>query len=203
MLDALVTTVGIVLFVVPGYVWRSAENYFAFVNRRVPWEQQVLGLLTRSFLALMPWMAIYHAAWRENWIKSETLSLVALIFATTIPIPALLGAITGLLRQRNRFRRLLRHVGFEVLERASIPSAWDYKFSALQDCWVILTLKNGSQIRGFAGGRSYFSSDPDARDLYLESVLTVDDNGDLNVNPQSEGIYIRLDEIVSIEFLKL
>lgn len=86
-----------------------------------------------------------------------------------------------------------------------IPAAWDWKFSRQREaCWAVVRLAEGSQVAGYFGKASFSSSDPAERDLYLESVYTIDpSNNAWSETDRSDGILIKGAEIRSMEFFKL
>lgn len=84
-----------------------------------------------------------------------------------------------------------------------IPTAWDYRFRSMGKCHVIVTLKDGSIIHGYFGDKSFVSSDPTDRDIYIESVIEAVENtadGSTETNTH-RSIYITSGEIKTIEFL--
>lgn len=64
-------------------------------------------------------------------------------------------------------------------------------------------LKDGSRIGGKYGKYSYASSYPEEDQLYLEQVYYVDENGKFEQPvPRSQGMIIRGDEILAVEFFE-
>ena len=54
----------LIVFLVPGFVWRTVEGQFVYLDRRLEWEKMALGLLTRSTLLYLPYAAILYKAWQ-------------------------------------------------------------------------------------------------------------------------------------------
>ena len=115
--------------------------------------------------------------------------------------PAVLGAATGLLSQRAIVRRVL--AGFGVHTVHPVPTAWDYVFSHLPPTgfWVLVTLVDGSTVAGVLSDRSFASSDPLERDLFLEKVYRVEDDGAWQPVPMNRGVWIHGKALRAIEFL--
>jgi hypothetical protein len=111
--------------------------------------------------------------------------------------PALLGVISGKLSSRDWLRRFLMRVGLEPIH--SIPTAWDYYFSRTPPVWLLVTLKDGSRVGGFFGEKSFASSDPGERDLFIEDVFRVVEDGEWQPVPRNNGIFIKGEEIKHIE----
>jgi hypothetical protein len=83
-----------------------------------------------------------------------------------ILLPAAIGFAFGVLGQNDAFRRILRY--FKINPVHATPSAWDYAFARLRgDHFVMVALSDGSTVGGIYGSRSFASSDPTGRDLFL------------------------------------
>ncbi len=65
--------------------------------------------------------------------------------------------------------------------------------------WVLVTFKDGTYLRGYCGPNSFISSDPTERDMYIERVYDLGDNG-LWVDQDEKGALIAPGEISTIEF---
>jgi len=118
--------------------------------------------------------------------------------------PALIGVGIGVMDQRKivqrGFARMASLGGLSVNIVDPISSAWDWKFARAEPSFVIIKLKNGSGIYGYAGGRSFMSSDPNERDIYIEQVYILGPKGDWE-QTASKGIWIGAGEISTIEFI--
>lgn len=82
------------------------------------------------------------------------------------------------------------------------PSAWDFKFSSINSEWVIITLKNNQRVAGFMRNKSCASSSVNERDIYISEVFAIDKEGEWHKVNRTDGIWIKLEEIIYIEFLK-
>jgi hypothetical protein len=84
------------------------------------------------------------------------------------------------------------------------PTAWDAFFDRRDECFVLLTLKDGKKIGGFFGEGGYASSFPNDGDLYLSAVYRITDDGEFaGPVPDTNGLLIRKDEYSFIEFFKI
>jgi hypothetical protein len=82
-----------------------------------------------------------------------------------------------------------------------IPTGWDWIFSRTGRCFVLITLKDGREIAGWFGSKSMASSDPERKDIFIEKLYTVPDDG----SPWTEvagnlGIQVDGSQIAFIEF---
>lgn len=112
--------------------------------------------------------------------------------------PFLLGVALGVLSQRETVRRFLQRLGFSTVH--PIPNAWDYFFGRTAPVWVLVTLHDGSIVSGRFAYKSFASSDRSERDLYLESLYVVAEDGPWTEVPWNAGIWIAGREIKHIEF---
>ena len=67
--------------------------------------------------------------------------------------------------------------------------------------WVLVTLKDGTRFGGFYGAQSFTSSSPDERDMYIQWVYDIDEDGTWSVPDSENGLLIAAGEIRTIEFL--
>lgn len=113
--------------------------------------------------------------------------------------PIVVGVIVGCFHYKETLRKVLQRYGINPIH--PIPTVWDYKFSKTdKPVWVLITMKDGSQVAGLFGSRSFASSDPGQRDLYLQEMFRMDGDQPWQRIPQNDGILIRGDEIKHIEF---
>jgi hypothetical protein len=82
-----------------------------------------------------------------------------------------------------------------------IPTGWDWIFSTTEPCYVLITLTDDTEIAGYFGSRSMASSDPDRKDIYIERVYKIPDDG----RPWAEvdgslGMHVDGSQIAYIEF---
>jgi Family of unknown function (DUF6338) len=66
--------------------------------------------------------------------------------------------------------------------------------------FLMVTLTSDERIAGFFGIRSFASSDPGERDLYLEEEYTVSDDGSWESRSDKVGVLIPGKEIRYVEF---
>jgi hypothetical protein len=84
--------------------------------------------------------------------------------------PVALGLLFGFVWQRNIHRRMAGAIGIRIPH--PIPNSWDYMFDSVgEPSWMLVTLIDGSQVAGYFGRRSFASSDPNERDIFLEQCI--------------------------------
>jgi hypothetical protein len=196
-LDAVLFTVG---FLVPGFVW-SAVLSMLLPRKAVPTEVRFLEFLTFSCLNHGFWawalFLIFKTGFIDEYPYWAALALYVIIFAS----PLALGVASGWLQQNGMVARFLARFGFRTIDPA--PTAWDWHFSQTKPYWVLVTLKNGEQVYGLFGTRSFAGDDPNHRDLYIEAVFRLLETDEWAPVEDSAGILIAPDEISAIEFRKV
>ena len=166
-------------------------------------SQFVRGQSPRSSTAILHYFSvsiIYFAVALpvlNYWIVPSSQSFNMLSWLLLIFVgPVILGILLGANIQKDLLRRLLERCKLKVVH--SVPTAWDWKFSALNEHWVLVTLKDGTRFGGYYGSNSFASSDPNERDIYIQWIYDINDPN--NWKPQGEkGVFIASGEIQSIE----
>lgn len=165
MFETLTAALVAIVFLVPGYVWRTVEGQFAHLDRRLEWEKFALGLLARSTVVYAIFAAEIYDAWKNNSIDTHPIATTIVAIILIGILPCVFGLFSGVLRQKEFFPWLIKKLGFRTFESLQIPTAWDYVFSGITPRFAIITLKNGAKLHGYIGSESYFSSDPESRDF--------------------------------------
>jgi hypothetical protein len=84
------------------------------------------------------------------------------------------------------------------------PTAWDFFFGKRRPCFALLTLNDGEKLGGYWGDRSYATSFPNDGELYLETVVEVNEDGTFgDALEGSAGLLIRRDRCRYIELFEL
>lgn len=178
----------------PGIVILFVRSMFA-VGARIPpsamlWHYMVVSVV--YYALVLPIMPFISAAEDSEW-------KTALAWAgLTVAGPALLGLLLGVVSQKEFIYKAFRRIGLNPVHR--ILTAWDWKFGAMGDEWVLITLKDGTRIGGLCGRDSFVSSNPDERDLYIESIYRVDGDDRYSTRDERRGVWIASGEISTIEF---
>ena len=86
----------------------------------------------------------------------------------------------------------------------SIPhptgKAWDFVFSQRKPYWVKIVLRDGTELGGYFGDKSFASSAPEPEQIYIEETWLLDSDGTFE-RPQnrSAGTIVVADDISYIE----
>ena len=120
-------------------------------------------------------------------------------FALVVGGPALFGIVLGLCAQLGPVRWVLGCIGIDVTH--PMPTAWDWKFSRRENCFVIVHLRDGRTFFGRLGEKSLISSNPKERDLYIQETFDLTEDNTW-VSREDDGVLILHGDIRLIEFFK-
>jgi len=99
MLDIINSVLLVIVFLVPGFVFRSVEGQFIYLDKRLEWQKFALGLLTRSSFVYLCFSHFLLQGWKERWHETHIglagIAAAAFLFA----IPAAMGFVIGVIRQ--------------------------------------------------------------------------------------------------------
>jgi len=177
------------LLMLPGFISRRVYDL------QIPGNQDdagryALDALGYGTLNAALWIA--PLTWMTPFLQWHPLLLWLVALLALIIGPVGLGVATVRVLQSTHLRRWSRH---------PLPTAWDYYFSRRTPCWMLFRLKNGKSIGGYCGLRSFASSYPHGRDIYVEQAWVVSNTGQfLRAAPDSAGALISFDECDLIEF---
>lgn len=200
MFETLSGVILLIVFLVPGFVWRTVEGQLVYLDKRLEWEKFALGLLSRSTFVYLPFAPVLYRLWKDRWIEQYPLCTSLLALAVVVMVPTLYGLCAGAWKQKRLGARLLEKLGLKTFEQHHIPTAWDYLFSRIRPAWVVVTLKNGSKVYGFMGTASYLSSASEERDIYISHTLVPGEPGQMEFVKDTRGVYIAASEVSVIAF---
>ena len=99
--------------------------------------------------------------------------------------------------------RLLESRRLHGWTRHPLPMAWDFFFVRGVPCWVLFRLKNGKSIGGYFGPRSFASSFPNGRDIFVEQAWVVDEHGRfVRMVEGTAGALVSFDDCELLEFFE-
>lgn len=91
-------------------------------------------------------------------------------------VPCVVGMSVVFFDQSEAFYRICRKLRLRLTHH--MPAAWDYAFSSMvQGTYVLVKLQDGTLYAGLMGKRSFASTATAERDLYLEEVWSIEENG--------------------------
>lgn len=177
-----------VLLVLPGLVSRKVYDLQIPSSRddasRYILDATCFGTLNAAF-----WYIPASVVARDT---TPALAIFAFMVVALVVSPVVLGVLAVRLLKSDRLRGLTQH---------PTPMAWDYFFGRAKPCFLLCRLKNGKSIGGYFGAKSFASSFPNSRDIYLEQTWLVDSDGRFReAVTDSAGALVSFDECELVEF---
>jgi len=200
-LDSVEGLILVLGFILPGHVILSVRAFL------VPGTEQPEGIIAYlraihlsliNYALCLPgvYLILSHPWYNNNpWGTAISWGVVILL------MPSVWGILWGLSIQHSWsawIRKKLRIRGVHPTKRA-----WDHKFGQLRPEMILVTLRDGSTVAGYFGPQSFASSDPTDRDVFIEQLWRINEDGPWEVLENSAGIWLRGSDIRFIEFKKL
>ena len=180
----------ILAYLIPGFIALSVRSQFV-TTLQLQNNERLLSYLTISVTYNALVIRYFPGAIAGSWFGLGFI----LVF---IVGPIIVGGLLGVNTQKDFVRGLLGKAKLSTIH--PIPTAWDWKFTSLTgEQWVLVNLKNGDVIRGLLGSDSFASSDPIDRDLYIQWIYDMNEEGTW-IPLGNRGVLIATDEIRTIEF---
>lgn len=186
------------VFIVPGYILYSTLE--SLVPRAKPDAANiVIKFLTATLIHYIIWSWLIYLMFNNKlFITNKLIFFISAIFIVVLS-PSLLGLVIAKLNDKKIIISLLQIMGYSPIN--PIPTAWDYKFSKMPaTSWVIISLVDGKVFYGKFSTNSYASSEPTERDMYIEDVYLLDENGRWVRRERNNGVLINGEQIKYIEF---
>ncbi|MGD0453100.1 MAG: DUF6338 family protein [Solirubrobacteraceae bacterium] len=193
-------------FVLPGFVaLKHRERTYVVKADDTPFER-LLSALYYSFLSYLVLgviaVAILGASTSDVsrlWHGHAKATVYVALAAGGVLIPVTLAELARWwdgARLRGRVRTI---AGLNPAH--TTPSGWEHFFLRDRTCFVRVTLNDGRVVAGRFGDRSFAGYTAETPDLYLEQRWALDEK-DWFAGPVagSLGVYVRAEEIVSVEF---
>ncbi|MCM7097221.1 DUF6338 family protein [Enterobacter kobei] len=183
-----------ILFVIPGFI---SLKIYEILQPSIKRESSKL------VIDAIAYSCINYAAWGiplYYMITTEILSLSSLFFYIYLFLLLIIFPIINPI-VLNKLRKC-RFISDKLPHPTGRP--WDYFFSLKQSCWVIVTMKDGSQVAGAYKNNAFASSCPEPEQIYLSEHWVLNSDGGFE-RPRNDtlGIIILSSEIKTLEFFKM
>jgi hypothetical protein len=183
---------------VPGFIYDGMLRQFVPLHSSTQKETIFLRLLTATaynYALCAP--IIYLCLYRGDLVGPYW--RLAAWFGVIFIAPIAFAILRAMFLQTTKFDWIFRLLGLRPIN--PIPTGWDWIFSRTNPCFVLVTLTDGREIAGFFGDKSMASSDPERRDIFIEKLYKVPEDG-TTWEPVSGNLGIQVDgtQIAFIEF---
>lgn len=189
--------VGILVFLLPGFVSIAVFHWLTPHRRPGVFDQIVQALMFTAFAQIASWAAA--AALRSDWGAASTHWTEAYPLLLSAPIALFVGAVAAAAANRDLVHRPLRRLG--VTMETSYPSQWYAAFSAFTRLrggyYVVLHLSGERRIYGRL---AEWPSRPDEGHFRMLAYQWLTDEGVLTV-AGSAAILIPVEAVEMVEFI--
>lgn len=219
--DSVPQIVLFLLFVLPGITFTTVR--VALVGTRAVDYSVPARILEALFVSVI-FDAVYlfiYGDWIGQLIRDGSnpvsdaprpVALVALLMLVIVPALVAVGLFLGIRRvpvtgpdgrvlvtSRGKPKRRLRRTS----NYRSTPTAWDFKaFSLKAGSFVRVRTESGVYIGGWFSTRSYVSTYPHGRDMFIESQWKIDENGDFQGKIiGTNGVWVALTDRAVVEWI--
>ncbi len=180
-----------IFFIIPGFVSQQVFDLVLARDRR-RWGDEIVAVFAYSVANLVIWHSLIAKLVTTGDISTTAriLGLALCVFVS----PAVLGWV---------FAQILKSTWLNEWIRSPYATAWDFRFSTLEEAWVICHLRDGRAIGGFMSSRSFTSSHPYAKDLYIEQVWKLDERYSfVEAVKGSGGMLVSMSDCTLVEFIE-
>lgn len=185
-------------FIVPGFILHSTLSAFV-PQKTIATQLSFLRFLSLSCFNYAIWSWLIYLIFQSSYFINEPIRIAAAWGVIILASPILLGFLAGYFSQKEYIRKFLQSIGLNPIH--VIPTSWDYKFSNIRNAnWLLVTLQDGRTFAGLFGSKSFASSETGERDLYIQEVFKITENGPWEKIPQNAGVWIPGSQIRYIEF---
>ena len=180
-------------FVVPGFIALFIRSKLLTGNLPAAGDAMMSSFVLSCLQAGVAFPLLFSHADEPIASRPPVFWLVYLFVA-----PIALGACLGADARFGWSHGLLRKLKISAVH--PIPNSWDWRFSR-GPSFVIVTLKDGSTVRGWFGAKSFASSDSRERDLFLEAVYVETESGKPWTLRPNTSILLAGGVVQSVEFV--
>jgi len=197
----------LVVFVLPGFVaLRYAEQTYRTRADDAAFER----LLTALYFSLLSYVVIALGSFllldvdttdvRELWDGDKPFESYLAFAGAGVIVPVGVAEVARRWSQSTVRSWTLDQAGISTAHKT--PSGWEHFFLQGRWAYVRATLKDGRVVGGFYGPDSFAGYTAETPDLYLENRYQLNDETAWFEGPApgSIGLYVRAEEIVSVEF---
>jgi Family of unknown function (DUF6338) len=200
------------VIIIPGFVYQGVR---ARLRGPTPEDQdfkvRLLRALATSAIFALGYVTVVGFAliWTGIPKRPEHLEITGLeVFTAGLLTLALVflfpaaGALVFHVRAvKKLYPNLPRKQWFSIYDPT--PTAWDFAVNRVGPSFVRVLLSDGRWVGGYAEEDSFFTSYPEAREIFVEKAWQLDDEGQFgDVVENTAGRWIKCDDALIVEFIK-
>ena len=186
----------VLTFLVPGFITDGVLSSFQ-TRKSEEFQVTLLRLFTFSVINYAVWSWLIYLLVFTQYFKEHEIGSAVLWLCIILIAPIILAIALGYASQKEWSRKFYQSIGLRT--KHITPTGWDWHFEQQRREWVLITLNDGSTVSGLFEHNSYASSDPSERDLYVEQLYKIDDEGNWLPDIEGKGILVAGVNIKTIE----
>lgn len=143
---------------------------------------------------------LLYLSYVQSWHGLHELAFALLVLFVLLILPSVLSVLYVWSTKAGKGAWLRGSLGFPHPD----PTAWDHHFRKGDAHWIWLTFKSGQVMAGLYGPGSFASSFPQRQDLFIEKLLSLDENGKVvGWKEGSAGALVNMENLERIEFFQI
>jgi hypothetical protein len=186
----------VVAFVLPGFVFQAVRFRLRGIATSEGFSSpsQLLGAIvaTVGLDAVYFWLLGSDEAIRlldVSYVRGNLSALSLGVVAGVFVLPTLAAALYGFVSLWIQ-RRSFRHARQDFWRHQPYPTSWDYFADRyMNPGYVRIQLKDGKWVGGYLGSDAHMSTHPSPRDVYLNCLWKLDENGRFFPRDESQKAY--------------
>lgn len=148
---------------VPGFIFYAALSHFVPHREMKFKEQFLLRLFMGSALNYAVCSPVMYLLLVGEIFKDSPIGAAILWGIIIVVVPTVLGLVGAAFCQKGWIYPLASLLRLRPIN--PIPTGWDWQFGRIEPCFLLVTLRNGTQLAGYFGESSIASSNPDNKDI--------------------------------------
>jgi hypothetical protein len=189
----------LLVFIIPGFVLMRIKRV-AYPSVEPAAATAVLDSLALSCMIYALSFPLLYLSYARRWYEAHPAFFALLALAVLLAMPCILGILYVWSTKTGKWAWLRGSLGFPHPD----PTAWDHHFRKERAHWIWLTFKNGQVMAGLFGPNSFASSFPQRQDLFVEKLLSLDEDGKVvGWKDGSAGALISVENLERIELFEI
>lgn len=198
MINSLESVLYSALFLLPGGIINAIVKSIT-PTKKFSSSQELLRWIAYSILNWAIWSWLFLIILKH--LDSSKVCYWIILLVTLSITSIVTGYLIGLIQSKSIIRRIAKRLGLNI--EHSVPTGWDFVFSKRDSpCFIIVSMDDGTKYYGYFGENSLASSDNDNRDIYIEYIYDLDEDGSWKPASNCRGALINSSHISSVEFLE-
>ncbi|MBU9723145.1 MULTISPECIES: DUF6338 family protein [Bacillaceae] len=190
----------VLLFIVPGFIIDFIRRKFISL-KDTRTEFVYIQFLIYSCFNYGVWAFPIYYLYKNDFQTQHPMLTFLFWISIMFVFPIVFGLISVIVHQYSLMKKFYNKLGLNPIHPTAV--SWDYVFNNKKEgAYVTIHLKDNQPISGYFGSRSFASSLSSERDIFLEKIYELDEDGNWIELTPLRSIWIKGDEIKAIEYVE-